>query len=260
MNLILKKALVFIDLETTGLSIGHDRIVEICILKINPDHTQEIYTQRVNPEMHIPAHTTSFHGLTNEMVQNEPTFSEIAGDLIRFIADADLSGYNIMKFDLPLLMEEFLRVDKVFDLEGRKVIDVQHIFHKMEKRDLASAYQFYCNKPLVNHHSAEADTLATHEILLAQIEKYENIGKDVESLYDFTGRQIEKTLDLAGRIVRNEKGEAVFNFGKYKGKRLSEVFEKDSSYYSWIMKGDFPAYTKKKLTELILKWKSTKEV
>lgn len=255
MSLLLKRPMAFIDLETTGLSISADRIVEISIMKLMPDGSKDVLTILVNPEMPIPAQSTAIHGITDDDVKDSPSFSKIAKNLVQFIGNADLSGYNIYKFDLPIMMEEFLRTGVDFPMENRKVIDVQHIFHKMEKRDLAAAYKFYCDKEIVNQHHAEADILATYEVLLAQVKKYNEIGKTVEELYDFTGRQMETMLDFAGRFILDEKGNPIFNFGKYKGRSIFEIFEKDPAYYSWMMNGDFPLYTKKKLTELILKWK-----
>lgn len=258
MNLILKRPLALIDLETTGLSISNDRIVEISILKLMPDQSQDVLTMRINPEMSIPKQSTEIHKITDDDVKDAPTFAKVAKNLIQFIGNADLSGYNIYKFDLPVIMEEFLRAGVDFSMENRKVVDVQHIFHKMEKRDLSAAYMFYCNKEIVNQHSAEADIKATYEVLLAQVGKYDNIGKSIDELYDFTGRQLENMIDFAGRIVLDDKGVPVFNFGKYKGRSVYDIFEKDSAYYSWMMNGDFPLYTKKKLTELILRWKQKK--
>jgi len=258
MNLTLTRPLAFIDLETTGLNISTDRIVEISVLKLLPDGVKEVFTMVINPEIPIPKQASDIHGFKDEDVKDAPTFAKVGKNILQFIGNADLSGYNIVKFDLPLLVEEFLRVGIDFPIESRKVIDVQHIFHKMEKRDLAAAYKFYCNREIVNQHSAEADITATYEILLAQVDKYNNIGKNIDELYDFTGRQMETLVDLASRLVKDDKGIPVFNFGKYKGRSVFEIFEKDPSYYSWMMKGDFPLYTKKKLTELILKWKQEK--
>lgn len=256
MSLKLNRPLAFIDLETTGLNLSNDRIVEISILKLHPDQRKEIMTQRINPEILISAEATAIHGITNDDVKNEPSFAKVAGTFISFIANSDLSGYNIVKFDLPMLVEEFLRSNVDFSIEGRKVIDVMNIFRLMEKRDLGAAYKFYCNKEIENRHSAEGDIVATQEVLLAQIEKYEELTGTVDHLYEFTGKPLDSMVDMASRIVMNSKKEAVFNFGKYKDKTLYEIFEKDPSYYHWMLRGDFPLYTKKKMTEYLLKWKN----
>lgn len=256
MGLNLKKTIAFIDLETTGLSISNDKIVEISILKLAPDNSVDTLTLRINPDIKISEESIAIHGITEEDVRDEPVFAKVAKNIVKFIGNADISGYNVLKFDLPLLMEEFLRVEVDFNLDNRKVVDVQHIFHKMERRDLKAAYKFYCNKVLENAHSAEADITATKEILLAQVEKYDELDNTVESLSDFTGNQIDNMVDLAGRIMKNEDGEEIFNFGKYKGRKVTDIFDKDPSYYGWMINNDFPLYTKKKLTELILKWKS----
>jgi len=255
MKLKLTKPLAFIDLETTGLNVGNDRIVEIAILKVFPDGSSETYLQRINPEIPISAESISIHGITEEDLKDKPTFAKLGKNILNFIGNADLSGFNILRFDLPMLVEEFMRNGMELYLEGRKVIDVQQIYHKKEKRDLASAYKFYCDKVIENQHSAEADIIATKDVLLEQLNRYDDIGEDVESLYEFTGRQLENMVDLAGRIVRNEEGEIVFNFGKHKGRKVFEIFEKDPAYYGWILKNDFPEYTKKKMTELLFKWK-----
>ena len=255
MDLKLTKPLAFIDLEATGLNISKDRIVEIAIVKVLPNGSREKYIQRVNPKKEISEEAYNVHKIAQEELDDEPTFEKIAKTVANFLGNADLSGFNIMKFDLPMIMEEFLRANVEFSLENRKVIDVQHIFHKKEKRDLAAAYRFYCGSEIINQHSAEADVTATLEVLNAQLDKYDDLENNTESLFDFTGRQLENMVDLAGRIVKNSNGDEVFNFGKYKGKKVFDIFEKDSAYYGWMMKGDFPQYTKKKLTELILKWK-----
>jgi DNA polymerase III subunit epsilon len=256
MTLKLNRPLAFIDLETTGLNLANDRIVEISILKLMPDQRKEIITQRLNPEMMISAEATSIHGISNEDVKNEPAFAKVAATLNTFIANSDLSGYNIVRFDLPLLVEEFLRSEVDFSMDGRKVIDVMSIFKLMEKRDLSAAYKFYCDKEIENKHSAEGDIIATQEVLMAQIEKYEQLTGTVDHLYEFTGKPLDSMIDMASRIVYNNKKEPVFNFGKYKDKTLYEIFEKDPSYYHWMLRGDFPLYTKKKMTEYLLKWKN----
>lgn len=251
MKLQLKRPIVFFDLETTGTDVAKDRIVEISILKLHPDGKKEVKTRRVNPEMPIPVGSSEIHGIYDEDVKDEPTFAALAKSLAQFIGNSDLAGYNSNKFDVPLLMEEFLRVDVDFDLESRKLVDVQNIFHKMEQRTLVAAYKFYCGKDLVDAHSAEADIKATYEVLESQIERYEELENDVDFLADFSKRN--DTADLMGRIVFNEEGVEVFNFGKHKGKPVTEVLEKEPSYYDWMMKGDFPLYTKKILTGIKLR-------
>lgn len=251
MKLQLKRPIVFFDLETTGTDVAKDRIVEISILKLHPDGKKEVKTRRVNPEMPIPVGSSEIHGIYDEDVKDEPTFAALAKSLAQFIGNSDLAGYNSNKFDVPLLMEEFLRVDVDFDLESRKLVDVQNIFHKMEQRTLVAAYKFYCGKDLVDAHSAEADIKATYEVLESQIERYEELENDVDFLADFSKRN--DTADLMGRIVFNEEGVEVFNFGKHKGKPVTEVLEKEPSYYDWMMKGDFPLYTKKVLTGIKLR-------
>jgi DNA polymerase-3 subunit epsilon len=251
MNLKLTRPIVFFDLETTGVDVAKDRIVEISILKLHPDGKKEVKTRRVNPEIPIPPATTEIHGISDEDVKDEPTFSALAKSLAQFIGNSDLAGYNSNKFDVPLLVEEFLRVDVDFDLENRKLVDVQNIFHKMEQRTLVAAYKFYCGKDLVDAHSAEADNKATYEVLESQIERYEELENDIDFLSEFSKRN--NTADLMGRIVFNEDNVEVFNFGKHRGKPVSEILEKDPSYYNWMMKGDFPLYTKKVLTAIKLR-------
>lgn len=256
MNLNLKNPLVFIDLETTGIDIVKDRIVEIAVLKIYPDGKQEVKTRRINPTVPIPPETTAIHGITDADVANEPTFKEVAKSLANFVEGCDFAGFNSNKFDFPLLAEEFLRAGVDLDFKKRKFIDVQTIFHKMEKRTLEAAFKFYCNKDLENAHSAEADTMATYEVLKAQIDRYPELKNDVDSLSQLSSHN--QNVDFAGRIVYDEKGVEVFSFGKYKGKSVKEVFEKDPSYYSWMMNGDFPLYTKNILTSLYIKFKQGK--
>lgn len=245
MQLSLSRPLAFFDLEATGLTIGFDRIIEISILKLMPDGSRHIYTQRVNPEMKIPELIVNLTGISNEDVADCPVFSAIANDVKEFLTDCDLAGYNSNKFDVPFLVDEFYRVNVEFDISGRKLIDVQNIFHKMEQRTLSAAYKFYCEKELVNAHSAEADIIATFEILEAQLERYSSSGQfenNVESLHKFTN--MFSTVDLAGRLVYNEKGEELINFGKHKGKKITDVFASEPSYYDWMMKGDFARQTK----------------
>lgn len=251
MNLKLKKPIVFFDLETTGVDVAKDRIVEISIMKISPDGKKEVKTRRVNPEMPIPIQSSEIHGIYDEDVKDEPTFRALAKSLASFIGNSDLAGYNSNKFDVPLLAEEFLRVGVDFDLENRNLVDVQNIFHKMEQRTLVAAYKFYCQKELIDAHSAEADIKATYEVLEAQLEKYEELENDIEFLADFSERQ--KNVDLIGRIVYDENNVEVFNFGKHKGRSVMDVFKKEPSYYAWMMDGDFPQYTKKVLTAIKLR-------
>lgn len=252
----LHKPLAFFDLETTGVTVGADRIVEISILKLMPDGSRPIYTRRINPEMPIPIGASKVHGIYDADIANEPTFLLLAPEINAFIGNADLAGYNSNKFDIPMLVDEFLRVDYHFDMKGRRMIDVQNIFHKMEQRTLAAAYKFYCNKQIENAHSAEADIIATYEVFVAQLERYPELNTDIDTLHAFTS--MNKNVDLAGRIVFNEKNEEVFNFGKHKGRTVKDVFEKESSYYDWMLKGDFPAETKQVLTALRLRGMSSK--
>lgn len=227
---------------------AQDRIVEISIIKLNPDGSEETMTELVNPEIPIPMESADVHGITDEKVAGKPTIKEIAPKIIDFIGDADLSGFNCLKFDVPLLMEEFLRNDIDFSMKNRKVVDVQNIFHKLEQRTLVAAYKFYCNGDLTNAHSAEADTRATLEVLKAQVEKYEELDGNVEMLSDFSKRG--NAIDFAGHIVEAENGEAVFNFGKNKGKSVVSVLKNNPGYYGWMMDAQFPSYTKKVLTEI----------
>lgn len=253
MQLNLKNPLVFIDLETTGIDIVNDRIIEIAVLKLFPDGREEIKVRRINPGIPISAEATAVHGITNEDVKDEPSFKEVAKSLANLVEGCDFAGFNSNKFDFPLLAEEFLRADVDLDFKKRKFIDVQTIFHKMEKRTLEAAYKFYCEKNLDNAHSAEADTLATFEVLKAQLDRYPELINDVDSLAEFSSHT--KNADFAGRIVLDENDVEVFNFGKYKGKSVVEVFNKEPSYYSWMMNGDFPLYTKKVITNLYMKAK-----
>jgi len=253
MNLKLHRPLCIFDLETTGINISKDRIVEICILKIYPDSSRESKTWLVNPEMPIPKEATDIHGITNEMVEGKPKLKEISPKIIETIKDSDLGGFNSNRFDVPLLAEELLRSGYDFDLSKHKLVDVQTIFHKMEPRNLSAAYQFYCEKTLDNAHSAEADTLATFEVLDAQVAKYKDLGNDISSISEFSF--YNKNLDLAGFIIYNENKEEIFSFGKYKGQKVKEIFDKDPGYYGWIQNADFPLYTKKVLTSIKLKSK-----
>jgi len=256
MGLDLKKPIVFFDLETTGINIAKDRIVEISILKVFPNGTKESKTWLVNPEMKIPKETSEIHGITDEKVANEPNFKQLAKEVETMIKGSDLAGFNSNRFDIPLLAEEMLRVGIDFDMKNRVAIDVQAIFHKKEQRTLSAGYKFYCDKELENAHSAEADTLATYEILLAQIEKYEDIGTDVKSLSEYSSHQ--KRADFAGFLMFDEENNETFSFGKYKGRKVTDVFEENPGYYAWIQNADFPLYTKKVLTQIKLRSLNTK--
>ena len=253
MKLNLKRPLVFFDLETTGVDTAKDRIVEISMVKVMPDGEEIVRTRLINPQMHIPEDATAIHGITDEDVKDQPTFAQIAKSLYKFIEGCDFGGFNSNRFDLPMLVEEFLRAGVDVDFKSRKFIDVQNIFHKMEQRTLVAAYKFYCDKDLTDAHSAEADTRATYEVLKAQLDRYTELQNDVTALAEFSARG--ETADYAGRIGFNEKGEEIFNFGKYKGVKVSEVFQREPSYYDWMMKGDFPLYTKKVITEIRLREK-----
>ncbi len=250
MKLQLNRPLVFFDLETTGLNIGRDRIVELSYYKLFPNGTSESKTWRINPEIPIPAESSAIHGITNEDVTNEPTFKVIAPDFVKVITGCDIAGYNSNNFDVPMLAEELLRVGTNFDLRRCNMIDAFVIFQKNEPRNLTAAYKFYCGKDLTNAHSADADTQATAEVLLAQLEKYENLPTTVEELAAYTTHH--QSFDFANRIGKNEQGEAIFNFGKYKGQLVKEVFRRDTGYYGWIMQGDFPEYTKQVFTRIYL--------
>jgi DNA polymerase III subunit epsilon len=251
LELNLKRPVVFLDLETTGINVSADRIVEISLLKVSPNGNEQWMTTLVNPEMPIPPKVTAIHGISDADVANAPTFKEIAKKLAQFLEGCDLAGYNAIKFDIPLLAEEFLRTNNDFSFEKRKYIDVQVIYHKKEQRTLAAAYQFYCRKDLKNAHSAEADTAATYEVLKAQLDQYSDLENDVEKLAEFS--KFGNNADFAGRIIIDENGVEIFNFGKHKGKPVEQVFAEEPSYYSWMMNGDFPLYTKKILTEIKLR-------
>lgn len=250
MSLKLNKPIIFLDLETTGVDAAKDRIIEISLVKILPDGSQDIKTRRINPEMHIPEGASDIHHIYDADVADCPTFKSIAKSLWDYIKGCDLGGYNSNKFDIPVLVEEFLRAGVDVDLKNIRAIDVQNIFHRMEQRTLVAAYKFYCGKDLEGAHSAEADTLATYEVLLAQLEKYEELENDVNFLSEFSTRT--QNVDYAGRIIYDENGIEVFNFGKHKGRPVVEVFKSEPSYYSWMMNGDFPLYTKKIITSIYL--------
>lgn len=253
MKLNLKKPIAFFDLETTGLNIASDRIVEISIVKIMPNGDKEIKTKLLNPTIPISKDSSAIHGIKDSDVKSKSTFQDVAKEFHDFIEDCDLGGYNSNKFDVPLLAEEFLRAGIDFKVSDRKLVDVQNIFHKMEQRTLIAAYKFYCDKDLTKAHSAEADTTATYEILEAQIQKYEELENDISFLSQFS--QQTKNVDLLGRFIYNDQEIEVFNFGKHKGKPITEVLEKEPGYYSWMMNGDFPLYTKKVLKEIKEKMK-----
>ena len=246
----IKRPLAFIDLETTGINISTDRIVQICVLKLHPDQTREVKNLMINPTIPIPEDASAVHKIYDDDVKNCPTFAEIAPELADFLNDCDLAGYNSNRFDIPLLIEEFLRSEVEFEFLSRKMVDVQNIFHKMEKRTLEAAYKFYCNKKLEGAHNAEADILATFEVFEAQLQRYTELKNDIDFLHDFTSHQ--PTVDPAGRIVYNKNRQEVFNFGKYKGWLVEEIFKKEPSYYDWMMNGDFPLSTKSVIT---LIWK-----
>lgn len=251
MQLNLKNPLVFFDLEATGIDIVRDRIVEISYIKVYPNGKEETKTQRINPGMPIPPASTAIHGITDEDVKDCPLFKEIAKSLAAQIEGCDLAGYNSNRFDIPMLAEEFLRADVNVDLTRRKFIDVQTIFHKMEQRTLSAAYKFYCNKSLENAHTAAADTMATYEVLKAQLDRYPQLENDVTFLSKFSS--FNNNVDFAGRMVYNDKGQEVFNFGKHRGQLVTDVFASDPNYYAWMMNGDFPLNTKQKLTEIKLR-------
>lgn len=248
MNLNLKKPIVFFDLETTGVNIATDKIVEISILKIFPNGNKESKTWLVNPEIEIPKEATEVHGITNEKVVTEPTFKELASKINEMIDDSDLAGFNSNRFDIPLLAEELMRAGIDFDMNNRKAIDVQVIFHKKEQRTLSAGYQFYCGKELEGAHGAEADTNATYEILLAQLDKYDDIENSVDALSEFSSHG--KRADFAGFILYNDDKKEIFSFGKYKGRVVEEVLKENPGYNNWIQNADFPLYTKKVLREI----------
>ena len=263
MNLNLKTPIAFFDLESTGINISTDRIVEISILKVHPNGRQEIKTSLINPTIPIPAETSAIHGIYDKDVKDSPTFKTLSREFQQFLEGADLAGFNVLKFDIPLLVEEFLRAGIDFDIEKRNILDSQKIFHMMEKRNLSAAYKFYCGKTLENAHSAEADTVASYEVFKAQMERYD--GDEAE---DLQGNRLgvfqndmkkihsllnEKMVDLAGRFIFNDNGEECFNFGKHKGKTIENVLKEEPSYYEWMMKGDFPLDTKRKFTQVKLR-------
>jgi len=250
MNLSLTRPLAFIDLETTGINMSSDRIVEIAIVKILPDGTKQVKRKLINPEMVIPQSSIDVHGITNEMVKDAPTFKQAGNEIKQFLENCDLAGYNSNKFDIPLLVEEFLRAGQDFNVDGRKLVDVQKVFHMMEPRTLSAAYKFYCSKELENAHSAEVYATATWEVLDAQVARYPQIGNTVDSILKAVGD--DEIVDFARRMIVQE-GKIVFNFGKHKGKVVEDVLRMERSYYDWMMQGDFPQHTKQKLTEILHK-------
>lgn len=256
MKLFLERSIIFFDLETTGLDLANDKIIEIFMLKVNPDGSTETYEQLFNPEVPIPDLVTNLTGITNDMVKNEPTFKEKAAEIANFIDDADFAGFNSNKFDIPLLAEELINAGIDIDFSNRNAVDVMVLFHRMEPRNLAAAYKYYCNREIENAHTAQADTIATYEILLAMLDKYidnENMADNEDNNLKFDNNiqslsKISKyynTADLAGHILINEEGKEIFNFGKYKGKAVEDIFTVEPQYYDWIMKSQFPQYTKK---------------
>lgn len=249
MKLKLSRPLVFFDLETTGVNIGTDRIVEISYYKVFPNGNAEGKTLRVNPGMPIPAEATAVHGITDEDVRDCPRFEHVAPEIAAVIADSDLAGYNSNYFDVPLLAEELLRAKVNVDLKQKKLVDAFQIFKKNEPRNLTAAYKFYCGKNLEDAHSAQADTMATYEVLLAQLERYEDVPDTVEALDEYTRGQVQYA-DFAGRIAYDSEGVEIFNFGKHKGLRVRDIFRRDPSYYAWLMNTDFPAYTKQVFTRI----------
>ncbi|WGD34026.1 3'-5' exonuclease [Olleya sp. YS] len=251
MTLNLTKPICFFDLETTGVNITNDRVVEISILKVFPNGNKESKTWLVNPEMPIPPVVSAIHGITDDRVANEPTFKELASEINTMIKDADLAGFNSNRFDIPLLAEEMLRAGIDFDMKSRVAVDVQTIFHKMEQRTLSAAYKFYCDKSLENAHTAEADTLATYEVLKAQVQLYDELENDTKFLAEFSSRK--KFADFAGFISYNKTGQEVFSFGKHKGKLVTDVLDQEPGYFGWLLNADFPLYTKKVLTAIKLR-------
>ena len=251
MKLNLKRPIVFFDLETTGVDTAKDRIVEISMVKVMPDGEQIVKTRKLNPGMHIPAEATAIHGITDEDVRDCPTFAQVAKSLEQFIRGCDFGGFNSNRFDLPVLVEEFLRAGVDVDFKRRRFVDVQNIFHKKEQRTLVAAYKFYCDKNLEDAHTAEADTRATYEVLKAQLDRYSDLQNDIAFLADYSS--FSKNVDFAGRMVYDDNGVEVFNFGKYKGMSVAEVLKKDPGYYSWILNSDFTLNTKAALTKIRLR-------
>ena len=259
MELKLTKPIIFFDLETTGINIAKDRIVEISMLKIDPKGEESSLTLRINPEIDISKESSEIHGITQEDIKDKSTFKEAADEISKFIGPADLVGFNSNKFDIPMLAEEFLRVNHEFDMRARKFIDAQNIFHKMEQRTLVAAYRFYCDKDLENAHSAEADVIATFEVLKAQVQRYEELENDMEFLAKFSTHNKFKIIDFAGRLAENDEGQPIYNFGKHKGKTLEEVDKNEAGYYGWMMNSNFPRYTKAVLKKELDKIKAKRQ-
>lgn len=259
MNIQLEKPLCVFDLETTGLNISKDRIVQIAILKIHPSGKKEELNLLINPEMNISDSNSAIHGVANEMVKDAPTFKDAGSEIVAFIGTSDLAGYNSNKFDIPVLAEEFLRADIEFDLSTKDCVDIQNIFHKMEQRTLVAAYKFYCSKELTNAHDAMADTVATWEVFEKQLEQYDNLKPNIDFLADFSRNSVHKNIDFAGRLAINENNEAIYNFGKHKGKTIKEISVSEPGYYGWMLEADFPRYTKKILLQEMEKIKAKKK-
>lgn len=254
MKLQLRRPLVIFDLETTGTNISHDRIVEICLIKVFPDEREEIRTYRVNPGIPIPKETSEIHGIYDADVADKPSFRELGAELNNFLKECDFGGFNSNKFDFPLLVEEFYRAGIEFDVEKRKFIDVQRIFHLREPRNLKAAYRFYCDKDLENAHSAEADTMATWQVLKAQLERYDDLPTEIDKLHQISGQS--NFVDLGGRFILNAHSIPCFNFGKHKGKPIKDVLKAEPGYFEWMMNGDFPQQTKNVLTKIRLSMKN----
>jgi DNA polymerase-3 subunit epsilon len=245
----LTRPIAFIDLETTGVNLSTDRIVEIAIIKILPDNSRVVKRKLINPEVSIPKQSSDIHGITDDMVKDAPTFKQAGNEIKQFLENCDLGGYNSNRFDIPMLMEEFLRAGMDVDLSDRRMVDVQHIFYSMEPRTLSAAYKFYCQKELENAHSAEADISATIDVLFSQVSRYEKLGNSIDSILSVIGE--DKIVDYARRFSFDDKGNEIFNFGKYKGQSVSQVLKNEPQYYDWMMRGDFPLHTKQKLTEIM---------
>jgi DNA polymerase-3 subunit epsilon len=249
MALQLARPIAFFDLETTGVNLSTDRIIEVAIIKILPDGTRQVKRKLLNPGIPIPPETTAIHGITDEMVKDAPSFKQCGNELKQFIENCDMGGYNSNRFDIPILMEEFLRAGMEVDLSACRMVDVQHIFYKMEPRTLTAAYKYYCDKELVDAHSAEADVNATIDVFMSQIERYPQMGNSLDSILAVIGE--DKVVDYARRFIFDEKGVEVFNFGKHKGRPVVDVLKAEPQYYDWMIRGDFPLHTKQKLTEIL---------
>jgi len=245
----LTRPIAFIDLETTGVNLSTDRIVEIAIIKILPDNSRVVKRKLINPEVSIPKQSSDIHGITDDMVKDAPTFKQAGNEIKQFLENCDLGGYNSNRFDIPMLMEEFLRAGMDVDLSDRRMVDVQHIFYSMEPRTLSAAYKFYCQKELENAHSAEADISATIDVLFSQVSRYEKLGNSIDSILSVIGE--DKIVDYARRFSFDDRGNEIFNFGKYKGQSVSQILKNEPQYYDWMMRGDFPLHTKQKLTEIM---------